>query len=141
MQCQSSHKPAYMLFYFADYFMHQAMMQAFPHVKRTEKPSNTVHEYYHDKQSIKLIKNFYQHTNPTVRVVVQNARLARINYTSDGRRTKISLVVNTQQVEVYVELKPLFCGNRHGIDISIGAMTPPIFEALISTLAHALWQV
>ena len=129
-----------MLFYFADYFMHQAIMQAFPHVKRIEKPPNTAHEYCHDKQSIKLIKNFFQHTNPTVRVVVKNTRLDRINYTSDGRRTKISLVVNTQQVDVYVELKPLFCGERHSIEFSIGAMTPPIFEAIISTMAHALWD-
>ena len=71
---------------------------------------------------------------------MKNTRLDRINYTSDGRTTKIPLEVNQQQVDVYVELKSLFCGERSSIEFSIGAMTPPIFEAVISTMAHALWD-
>lgn len=141
MQCQSSHKPAYMLFYFADYFMHQAMMQAFPHVKRTEVIPQAVHEYRHGGQFFVLIKNCYKPNHHMLRVIAQQASLARMNLNSDAGMTKLSIEVDKQQVDVYITLTSWRCGTKSSIEINTGGMSPRILEAVISTLAHALWQV
>ena len=128
-----------MLFYFADYFMHQAM-QVFPHVKRTEVLPQAVHEYRHGEQFLVLIKDCYKPEHHMLRVVVQQASLARMNLTSDGDMTKVSIEVDKQQVDVYMKLMPWNCGTKSSIEINTGGMSPRILEAVISTMAHALWD-
>ena len=76
-----------------------------------------------------------------LRVVVQQASLARMNLTSDAGISKLSIEVDKQQVDVYIKLMPWNCGTKSSIEINTGGMSPRILEAIISTMAHALWQV
>ena len=122
-----------MLFYFADYFMHKAM-QAFPHVKRTEVIPQAVHEYRHDGQFFVLVKDMANPAHHVVLATVQQASLARMNLTTDGDLTKLSIEVDKQSVDVYITLTP------GGLKINTRHMSPRILEAVFSTLAHALWH-
>ena len=128
-----------MLFYFADYFIHQAM-QVFPHVKRTEVLPQAVHEYRHGEQFLVLIKDCYKPEHHMLRVIVQQASLARMNLTSDAGISKFSIEVDEQQVDVYITLMPWPNSIKSSIEINTGGMSPRILEAVISTMAHALWD-